>query len=240
MTQEETMQRLPPLEVMLRETRDSMIQLLNKVKNNTSFGRGLVMNNRCTEHDRAKKEFNAIPGATAIVVQDQRTEAPRKLSALRQTLGEKRSLEESNGFTEAFSRAVRSRQDGCPCSPSIRSAESNNSCSTPLRYDSIGGIRKPWTAEEDSKLEALATKYKFKDWAFVSLSFEGRSAKQCRDRWHNQLDPSISKEPWTESEDALLLEAHQALGNKWSLIAEMLPGRTSANVRSRFRMINKK
>ena len=41
------------------------------------------------------------------------------------------------------------------------------------------------------------------------LKMEGgikRSGKQCRERWHNHLDPNINKEPWTASEYKLLFE----------------------------------
>ena len=41
---------------------------------------------------------------------------------------------------------------------------------------------------------------------FMSCCLKGRSGKQCRERWHNQLDPSIKKEQWTEEEDRILLQ----------------------------------
>ncbi len=53
-----------------------------------------------------------------------------------------------------------------------------------------------------------------------------RTGKQIRERWHNQLDPSVKKEEWTTAEDELLLDAHSRLGNRWSLISRLLPGRT--------------
>ena len=40
----------------------------------------------------------------------------------------------------------------------------------------------------------------------------GRTGKQCRERWHNQLDPAIKKHHWSAEEDRILLEAHRQLG----------------------------
>ena len=44
-------------------------------------------------------------------------------------------------------------------------------------------------------------------------------------RWHNHLNPEIKKTAWTEEEDQLIFELHQAYGNKWAKIAKFLPGR---------------
>jgi myb proto-oncogene protein len=55
--------------------------------------------------------------------------------------------------------------------------------------------------------------------------FKNRSGKQCRERWHNHLDPSINKDYWTEKEENVLFMKHMEYGNKWSDIAKFLPGR---------------
>ena len=44
-------------------------------------------------------------------------------------------------------------------------------------------------------------------------------------RWHNHLNPNISKEPWTEKEELALIRAHQIYGNKWAELSKFLPGR---------------
>ena len=53
----------------------------------------------------------------------------------------------------------------------------------------------------------------------VAVAVSGRTAKQCRERWKNFLDPGINRSPWTAAEDAALCRAHEKVGNKWSMIA---------------------
>ena len=50
------------------------------------------------------------------------------------------------------------------------------------------------------------------------------TGKQCRERWHNQLDPNIKKEGWSEEEDRVLLQAHTELGNHWVEISKVREG----------------
>lgn len=53
-----------------------------------------------------------------------------------------------------------------------------------------------------------------------------------RERWHNHLQPDISKALWTEEEDRIILEFHQSDGNKWADMARKLPGRYVHSVES--------
>ena len=69
-------------------------------------------------------------------------------------------------------------------------------------------------------------------WAVVAHKIQGRTGKQCRERWHNQLNPDITKAAWTTEEELVLLQAHRELGNKWVDIAKRLNGRTDNAIKN--------
>lgn len=129
----------------------------------------------------------------------------------------------------------------------------------------------PWTTSEDALLNALVAKYGCEKWVSFSrsLSFPSfhrahsvsstssqvlianeigtRSGKQCRERWHNHLDPSselalhsvppstyltdslhlyvVNKSEWTPEEDALIRDLYSKIGSRWAEMAKYLPGR---------------
>ncbi|BBN08227.1 protein Mp3R-MYB4 [Marchantia polymorpha subsp. ruderalis] len=91
-----------------------------------------------------------------------------------------------------------------------------------------------WTKEEDQKMLELVGMLGTKRWAAVARSLPGRIGKQCRERWYNQLDPSIKRDPWTEVEDMRLFLAHKRFGSKWSQICSILPGRSENGVKNRW------
>lgn len=101
------------------------------------------------------------------------------------------------------------------------------------------GLKKGhWSREEDEILRSEVA-CRPRNWGDVAIHIPGRTAKQCRERWSNHLDPSIKRSAWTAEEDALLERLVEAIGSKWASISRKLPGRTENAVKIRAKSLER-
>ena len=94
--------------------------------------------------------------------------------------------------------------------------------------------KRTWTAPEDAELRSLVLRHGTTSWTVVGEGMEGRSGKQCRERYYNHLAPDLNKGEWSEEEDQVLVSTQLKIGNQWAVLTKYLPGRTDNAIKNRF------
>lgn len=93
-----------------------------------------------------------------------------------------------------------------------------------------GGV---WKNSEDEILKAAVMKYGKQQWARVASLLNRKSAKQCKARWHEWLDPSVRKVEWSRPEEEKLLHLAKLMPAQWKTIAPLV-GRTAAQCQEHY------
>jgi hypothetical protein len=71
-------------------------------------------------------------------------------------------------------------------------------------------------------------------WKDIASQLPGRMGESVRGRYVNNLDPTLKKSKWSKEEDDILFENQRKVGNKWSEIRKLLPGRSDNSIKNRY------
>lgn len=100
-------------------------------------------------------------------------------------------------------------------------------------------IKKKFTEEDDLNLLYAVNQLGTLHWGEVAKRLPGRTARQCRERWMNYVNPCISSKPWTKEEDEIIIRKLQEFGTKWHEIAKYLENRPINAIKIRWSYIEK-
>jgi len=92
--------------------------------------------------------------------------------------------------------------------------------------------RGPWSQHEDQWLVNLVARNGPHNWVRISQEIGSRSPKQCRERYHQNLKPSLNHDPITPEEGELIEKMVAEMGKRWAEIARRLKGRSDNAVKN--------
>ena len=141
-------------------------------------------------------------------------------------------------------RSPKGRVVGCGSPTSQISTMSTSSTNT---GGSIGSnslsSRNPklWMPDEDKLLldKIAANNYEL-CWPKIAQKVQGRTGKQCRERYLNHLSSKLKKSGWTASEDAFIFRIYDLKGSKWSVMAKVLTGRSDNGIKNRYHHLRRR
>jgi hypothetical protein len=91
-----------------------------------------------------------------------------------------------------------------------------------------------WCPDEDARLVSLIGNSTSPVWDEIAGGMSERTARQCRERWFNYLNPAIRTAPWTEEEDNCLIAKVNERGHKWVAMTAFFNQRSESDIKNRW------
>ncbi|KAM0247014.1 hypothetical protein ACHAQJ_010014 [Trichoderma viride] len=101
-----------------------------------------------------------------------------------------------------------------------------------MRAGEVLPRRGPWSPDESCRLVTLISKTGAQNWVSIASFMGSRNAKQCRERYHQNLDPALRHDPISADEAEIIMDLYHKYGSSWARIAEHLPGRSDNAIKN--------
>jgi hypothetical protein len=101
-------------------------------------------------------------------------------------------------------------------------------------------MRHPFTEAEDGHLRRLVSELGDNDWIAIAGQIEGRTPRQCKERWTHYLSPAIVHDKWSGEEDELLKDLVNQHGKTWKAFESLFPGRIDISIKNRYNVLSRR